>query len=451
MNFVNKSLLIFGLILGLTACAEHKFSEVAKADPVASGEIEEPVVPEEPEEPTDPEEPPPPPVRGPQIVWVQVPNTALSLGDVSTFVYEVVAGTSPVVKIVCQVDSKKIPCDKDGDTLEIKNLAAGLHKLDIQVADANGLEDSDSVNWEIVERFEKVKTPLSIAESDDQVDLLFVIDNSRSMIQEQKNMAEKIVNLLDKIKNLNWRIGIVTTDFTANQYGQGKLLQYPNKSYFLTSKLEIEEARKQFGQTIQRSESGDSAEQGIRATWMALNRAFSGKAGIDEQHKAFFRKDAALAVVVITDEDESSSKTENKPENLIKSIQTWFGVQKIFKFHSIIVRPGDETCLKASIDHKTGTAYAKLTKLTEGIIGNICAKDYSNQLEVIGQDVANTQNTFSLSCVPKDINNDGAPDVKVTSKGSVKAPNFTIVNDTIVFSQPPKAGEYVIDYFCPKK
>lgn len=462
MKLFLKSLLILGLISGLTACADHQFSELKKTSEVASGDIEDPVDPPPPVEPPPVEPPPvdpppvePPPVvvhKGPEILWVQVPNTALAVGDVTTIVYQVVAGTSPVVKISCVVDSKSVPCQKDGDTLQLKDLAAGLHHLQITATDANDLQDSDGVDWEVVEKFQKVKMPLAISDGDDQVDVLFVIDNSRSMIDEQKNMAEKITNFMDRVKGLDWRIGIVTTDFTTNVYGQGKLLKYPNQSYFLTSAMDIEEARKQFGKTIQRSESGDSVEQGIRATYKALARAFSGAKGIDEQHKAFFRKDAALAVVVISDEDESAKATENLGSNLISSINTWFGPQKMFKFHSIIVRPGDSACKSASIDHRYGQAYADLTKLTGGVLGNICTKDYGNQLEVIGQDVANTQNTFALACVPKDIDGDGVADVKVTaSSGSVKVPNFVIKGDTIVFSSAPKAGNYSVDYFCPKK
>jgi hypothetical protein len=215
--------------------------------------------------------------------------------------------------------------------------------------------------------------------------------------------------------------------------------------------MSMEEARKQFAGTVQRKESGDSVEQGIRATYLALKRAFSGAKGIDEQHKAFFRKDAALAVIVLSDEDESEKHPENQADNLISSIESWYGKDKLFKFHSIVVRPGDTSCKSASIDHKYGKAYAELTAMTDGILGSICAKDYGNQLQVIGQDVANTQNKFALSCVPKDVDGDGTADVKVVSKTGGGVPNFTVQGETIIFSTAPKAGDYSIDYFCPKK
>lgn len=463
MQVLGKTLLMICLGSLFTACADHSFSELKTAAFQDSGEVEpqpeEPTPvepnPEEPKPvdpvPVEPEPEVPKPLKAPEIVWIQVPNTALGTDDTITVVYEVIEGTSPVVKAVCQLDGKVIACDKDGDTLTFKDGKPGEHKLEIKVVDADGLEDNDSATWELFERFQKVKTPLAIADADDQVDVLFVIDNSRSMIDEQKNMATRISNFMDRVKGLNWRIGIITTDYRDVAYGQGRLLQYPNKTYFLNSSMDIEEARKQFGETIQRKESGDSAEQGIRATYKAITRAFTGAAGIDQQHKAFFRKDAALAVVVITDEDESANLSTNKGANLKKYIADQFGADKIFKFHSIIVRPGDDKCLKKSIDHKTGKAYAELTALTGGKLGDICAADYGNQLDVIGQDVANTQNTFALTCLPKDINGDGTPDVTVTSTSGTKVPNFVIKNDTIVFSSAPAAGKYSIDYFCPKK
>lgn len=432
-------LLSLFVLATLSACADHSFSELeTKPLENGAGDIEDPV----PEEPVE---------RPPKIVWVQVPNGALGVGDNVTVIYDVIPGSSPVVSIDCKVDGKKIPCEKDGGTLVVNDGGEGLHNLEIVVVDQNELQDAGVIHWELYEKFQKVKMPLMIADEDDQVDVLFVIDNSGSMADEQKNMADRINTFMNRLGGLDWRMGIVTTDFASSTIGNGKLLKYPNGSYYITSSLSLATAKDQFGKTIQRKEKGDANEQGIRATYRAIERAMNPKETIDQQHKNFFRKQAALAVVVISDENETGTAAVNKGANLVKLVQDSFGKEKMFKFHSIVVRPNDTKCYKASIDHRYGTAYAELTALTGGILGDICAADYGNQLSVIGQDLANTKNTFKLLCVPKDINNDGIPDVTVSSVKGLKIPNFQIKGDEIVFSTAPVQGTYSIDYFCPKK
>lgn len=421
-------------------CSNPTFSEVENKALTNSEEV----INEVPPTPVEPV------VKAPTLVWVQFPNGPVVTNEDSTIVFDIVPGSSPVVKVECKVDGVVVPCSVDGDTLIVKNPSEGSHVVSIVVTDANNLTDSGSVNWDAFDKFQKVKLPLNIADEEDQVDILVVIDNSVSMKDEQSNMASRISNLLDRVQGLDWQLGIVTTDMKDAKLGDGRLLQFPNKEYYLTSKLSLATAKDHFGKTIQRQENGHHEEQGIKATYRAIQRALTQKETNDKYNKAFFRKKAALAVIVVSDENETGTATANTAAGLASLVKSSFGADKIFKFHSIIVRPGDKAC-DAIQDHSQGVAYAALTKLTDGVLGDICAKDYGNQLTVIGQDVANTQNTFQLSCTPLDIDGNGVQDVKVSATASIVVPNFTLEKDLIVFSTPPQAGKYSIEYFCPKK
>lgn len=428
------------LLMMSVGCSKPTFSELqSKGIPETNEVINE--VPPTPETPVH---------RPPTLVWVQFPNGPVTTNEDSTVVFDVIPGTSPITNIQCKVDGVVVPCSVDGDTLIVKNPSEGSHVVEIVVTDANDLTDSGSVNWDAFDKFQKVKLPLNIADEEDQVDILVVMDNSGSMKDEQSNMAERISNLLDRVQGLDWQIGIVTTDMKDAKLGDGRLLQFPNGNYYLTSKLTLATAKAHFGKTIQRKENGHHEEQGIKATYRAIQRAMNPKETNDKFNKSFFRPKAALAVIVVSDENETGSKTENTAAGMAALVKSSFGADKIFKFHSIIVRPGDKAC-DALPDHAQGVTYAALTKLTDGVLGDVCAKDYGNQLTVIGQDVANTQNTFSLTCIPLDVDGDGIKDVKVTSSTITKIPNFTIDKDMIVFSTPPPAGKYTVDYFCPKK
>lgn len=425
-------------MLAVSACSKpQQFSQIVSSPVTGQPEVITEVPPEQ---------------RPPALIWVQFPNGPVSTNQDTTIIYDIIPGTAPITSVECKIDGVVVACSVDGDTLVVNSPEEGNHIVEVVVTDANNLQDSGTVVWDTFHRFLKVKSPLNIAGEEDRVDILVVVDNSVSMRSKQANMANRVSNLLDRLSGLNWRIGIVTTDMVHATLGDGRLLRYPNGRYFIDSSLSLSNAREQFGKTVQRPEDGNYLEQGIKATYRALERALNPKEAVDQQNKAFFRKEAALAVIVISDENESATTLANTPAGLMSLVKSTYGDDKIFKFHSIIVRPGDKPCLDSYPNvHTEGKVYADLTQATGGTIGDVCAADYGNQLTVIGQDVANTQNTFDLNCNPMDINGDGKVDIKVISEGNAPAaPTFVIDGDKIVFSKPPRKGKYALEYFCPK-
>lgn len=393
----------------------------------------------------------PPGVRGPSILVLQAPKGNLSIFDELAVEYQVVAGSAPIASVECLWNGKSVKCSMDREKVVLPGAKVGGHKFEIVAKDANDLQDRKTLPWQLFDKFKKHKSAFSVNGNSNQVDVLFVVDNSPSMRDEQRNMATRIMSFIDRIKNLDWRIGIVTTDFYSQNYGNGQLLTFPNKEHFLTSKLDTNTARDHFGKTIQRTETGSSTEQGIRATNRAIQRAASPKDPIDQQHRAFFRNDASLSVVVLSDEDESEHSPVNKGSELLKLVNKTWGAAKKFQFHSIIVKPFDTACKQAAGNHAEGHFYAELTKSTNGILGSICEEDYGNQLAMIGQSVSNTQTTYNLDCQPKDLDDNGTPDVMVIEKTGGSVPNFVLNGSQIVFSKPLSIGQYSVEYFCPTK
>jgi hypothetical protein len=426
-------LLVFAFTVA-TGCADHQFSATT----------EEPI-------PNDGSDVTPPGIKGPSILVLKAPNSTLSIDDEVSVEYQVVQGTAPIEKIECVWNTISVPCSPDKDRLFLRKGKLGKHKMKIVVTDKNNLQDEKTLPWELFEKFKKHQTAFAVTATDNQIDVLFVVDNSPSMKDEQKSMATKIESFMDRVKGFDWQIGVVTTDPAHHLYGDGQLQKYPNGSYILKSNLDAQTAKNLFGQTVQREETGSSSEQGIRATNRAIQRSLGSKP--DPEHKQFFRDQSALAVVVLSDENESGAEMINSGSELLKLVDKTWGAQKVFQFHSIIVRPGDEKCRQAATvgDHYFGTAYARLTKLTNGVLGSICEPDYGNQLRLIGQSVANSKTTYDLDCKPKDLNGDGNADVLVTMVGGKPVPNFVITDSQIIFSKPPEAGQYMIDYFCPQK
>jgi hypothetical protein len=427
MKTLKQFFILNGLLVLLAACSDKQFSSVEATEDVEM------------------------PDQGPAIMVVQAPKGDLSVFDQLAVEYRVIPGSSPVTDVSCAWNGISIPCKSDKDRVVLPGGKIGGHKFEIVATDENGLQDRKNLPWKLFERFKKEQTRFSVTKSDRQLDVLFVVDNSLSMQDEQKSMAAKINSFMDRIKDFDWQIGIVTTDPGQKDYGDGRLLAYDDGSFILNSKLDLTKARQLFAKTIQRTETGSPNEQGIRATARAIQRSTGSSAEVS--HRQFFREHSALAAVVLSDENESGEQNINKGTALLRLISNTWGEHKIFQFHSIIVRPDDTVCKAAATvgAHYYGTAYADLTKLTGGVLGSICEEDYGNQLSLIGQSVANSKTTYDLECTPKDIDGDGVSDVTVKATGGAVVPNFTVNGNQITFSKPPQEGQYDIDYFCPQK
>ncbi len=306
---------------------------------------------------------------------------------------------------------------------------------------------------------------LDIKESS-KIDVLFVIDNSGSMAYEQKNMGERFASFFSKIDMLKWRIGIVTTDAapSAAELKDGKLIRVSNLGgrRWLDSELDSRtSAEINFKATIQRSENGSGNEEGIRAAHRAIERDAANDINV-----GFFRSDAALAVIVISDDDESPNdaaekisgykksdvyKSWNYSKNLVQTVATrWPG--KAFLINAIVVQSGDMACLKTKENDNSnesyGTEYEEGAKLTGGVIGSVCANDYSEQLGDIGTGVAEAVKSVSLECVPIDGDGDGVLDLEIRNSGNQLLNNYSIKGSLITFSDQLTTGMTTIRYNC---
>ncbi len=308
-----------------------------------------------------------------------------------------------------------------------------------------------------------------------KVDVLFIDDNSKSMTNTQKQMAQKFNNFIDTLSGLNWQIAITTTDVEdykddlrpirtplkidlmkhtkiplVKAVGHdGHFLQFPNHEYILNSSLSRKAAQEQFARTIQRrSDEGSQWEQGIKGAYRTIQRISDTTSIEGQAHADFFRPDASLAVVFISDADESVSpektpEESNTPAGLMALIQKTFGLDKKIVFNSIVVPDGDQACLKSDQRHEAyGLSYIALSNLTKGSVGSVCAKDYAKQLTIMGEKVQQVIHTWELEC-------DGAQDLVLTnSQGQPVAMPMNIDGHFVHFSQTLPEGEYNLDYSC---
>ena len=325
-----------------------------------------------------------------------------------------------------------------------------------------------------------------------EVDIIFVIDNSSSMAKEHRSLAKQFNSFLNQIRDVQYHIAVITTDISTSpenpvrnaSYQDGRFIPIGGRMFLTNENLgsnpssRIVEA---FKQAIEREEtkkcdnrnqphssgnqydryyeeSGGEAvvcpSHDERGTY-ALNLAIQ-----NQQHQSFFRKNAHLMVVILSDEDIRSSEEYysqpgfdqyaledyDYPEVFVQRMQERLGAAKSLSVHSIIIPPGDKACFDKQNLHRDqghgtgkgyyGVQYARLSKardpeliqfgnLLKGSVISICNRQYGYQL----QKVAVSTNTIRvpLPC--------GAPEsVDLNINGNKIRTNYEIEGRTLIMN-----------------
>lgn len=352
-------------------------------------------------------------------------------------------------------------------------------------------------------KFEKSNTPYcksdvggcsfdeTILTSGGMVDILFVDDNSGSMSFEQNKMAQRFPNLLNKLdeRMLNYRIGITTTDISdannpsraINQFGalqDGRLISFSNGAKFLEPNSG--DKWNLFLNTMQRPETleceqyiKDSLAAGVSQTSNKYIKGYTEHCPsgdergvvaalktVTENSDGFIRPEAHLAIVIISDENERSwgntdpqnsyvLAKEDKPKNLVNAIKEKFP-EKSIAVHSVVVRSNDSSCLNIQnnqmsgiVKGQYGTVYEQLSKLTGGIVGNVCASDYGAQMGEIGAAIVQQVEYFMLHC-------ENPENLQVIFEPSTAGTGYHLVGRRVVFDrQLDPSSKVRFIYNCP--
>ena len=278
-----------------------------------------------------------------------------------------------------------------------------------------------------------------------QVDILFVIDNSSSMAREHRSLADQFKFFLKDIKDVDYHIAVITTDISSSPHNPNRNKYYQDGRFIPIGKRKFlknenlggrpdERAVADFKRAIEREETvkcdnrnqpRESADKYDRLYQRKRQEAI-GCPSSDERgtyavklavenpsHRAFFRPEAHLMVIFLSDEDIRSGEAyynqpgldyyqlelEDEPETLVSRMYENFGVTKSYSFYSIVIPPGDEGCLNEQNRYKAdgpgsgrgyyGREYARLSRagklweygnILRGELISICSKNYGLQL-----------------------------------------------------------------------
>lgn len=220
------------------------------------------------------------------------------------------------------------------------------------------------------------------------VDVLWVIDNSCSMQAEQASLRSNFGDFMQYFTDsgLDYHVGVVSTDMEDRDH-RGKLqLDNRARDRFIDDSYSSSDALNSFRERANLGIEGSGTECGKDAAFTALTTE------LNATNAGFYREEAGLSIIVISDEFDYSQVTDNE---FIAWMQALKVDPETVTFSSI-VGLSDHDCGST----QRGTGYLEVTEAVGGIEWSICTEDWAGLLTQLGLQAAGLKREFFLSLVP---------------------------------------------------
>ena len=219
-----------------------------------------------------------------------------------------------------------------------------------------------------------------------KLDIMWVIDNSGSMADEQASLGENFDSFITQFinKDVDFKMGITTTD-TSSSKKKGKMVTGSDTK--LTSAAAAANPNQfmtDFKTLVNVGTSGSGYEKGLEAT----------EGFMEKYADSFVRPDAYLAVVILSDEEDQSPKTVKAYTDYLKSFKSNAGLVKIYS----IVNVNDVNTGGNTVGH---VRYQQATEQTSGVMSNIM-DDFADVLLEMGDSLIKLLDSFALASAPVD-------------------------------------------------
>ncbi|MBX2796188.1 MAG: DUF2460 domain-containing protein [Myxococcales bacterium] len=264
-----------------------------------------------------------------------------------------------------------------------------------------------------------------------RVDLLFVVDDTASMTQEQAALATHFALLADGLDaaGVAWQMGAVTTSMGGEDAGV-----LHGQPWIVTPGTPQRDDA--FAQAIQVGTEGTDEEAGFAAAAEAL-----ALAGPREPNAGFRRPDAALHVVVVSDADDQSD--------------AWFDTDPVGAFLDVlaaeeaaaglpvrvsaVVGPTPSGCTSITGTAQPAERYAEVVRQTGGALMSICAANFQPLLADIGAASLQYPSAFALRERPEP----GSVEVVVDGAPEPDGWSVDVEARQLVFDEPPAPDTFI--------
>lgn len=212
------------------------------------------------------------------------------------------------------------------------------------------------------------------------VDILWVVDNSASMFEEQEQLASHTAHFTDYLTRVpvDFQLGVITTDVDVEEPGAlvDRMVLTPQSEQIST----------QFASLIALDE-GSRDEYGFETTLAALDPT-----GINAD---LLNSSADLEIIFFSDEDEQSDWSVG---DFVETLTSYRPTANVVV--NTISGDPPEGCASIVGAADPGFRYQEAQELTGGLRESICSLHYDAVLERIALKVLGLENTFALNAAP---------------------------------------------------
>lgn len=303
----------------------------------------------------------------------------------------------------------------------------------VVILQGNGADDGATTDV-----FEQLEGP--------KVDILWVIDDSCSMYDEQTRLIQNLsqfVSFADS-QNADYQMAVTTTDSQSSQAGKFRRC-FPHPAIIDHTYAEREAA---FACTFEVGTRGSGIEAGLGAAMRALERATNPALDPATNINAgFLRSDAKLSIVTMSDEEDQSLESNQVLRDYFWSVKGAHRRDRV-KVNAI-AGPVAEACQTGEFAAAPGLRYSWMTQQTGGVFFNICLFDWQPVLQRLGLETFQPLDEWDLSQAAD-------PSTIVVTVDGVAVPrdsnngwNYNPAGNSVHFNGnavPPPAAQIVVDY-----
>jgi hypothetical protein len=270
----------------------------------------------------------------------------------------------------------------DGGTVAGSTTSGSTDGGTVAGSTTSGSTDGGTVGGVVYENREEIFT--QSAEVTRKLDILWVIDNSGSMADDQTALGQNFDAFIGEFiqRDVDFKMAITTTDPRSGRQG----VMISGSDTKLTSskaKSNPSQFMNDFKNLVKVGTSGSGNEQGLAGASVFKNN----------YKNSFFREDAYFAIVIVSDEEDSSP---NSVESYVANLQAVKANPGFVKIYSIV----DLDNSNRGSGITTGSLrYQKASNLTSGTKAEIDGNWYQNLLDM-GESIINLLDSFALAAAP---------------------------------------------------
>ncbi len=258
-----------------------------------------------------------------------------------------------------------------------------------------------------------------------KVDILWVMDNSGSMSDEQQALSDNFDAFISDFitRNIDFQMAITTTDGRRNS---GQMVGDSDELTSIAAANNVNRFMNNFTDQINVGIRGSGDEMGIETS-----------KDFFDNYRSWAREDAYLIVVYISDEEDNSRGFVNDYISNLQSLKASAGMVKAYSIVTTELDPNKQW-------ESVGERYMEVSRATGGEIASI-HQDFHETLSGFGFKILDLLDSFPLSGVPV------GTELSVTVNNQELAQGWTYdeTSRSIKFDENaiPNEGEIIIAYY----